>query len=117
MKTFIELKHLRFYAFHGVLPQETKIGNNFEVNLKIETDFTRAFESDDVRDTLNYATIYDLIRKEMQIPSKLLEHLAGRIFHELKENFSEAKIIELRVAKMNPPVAGEMEKSEIIIKE
>lgn len=117
MRTFIELKNLRFYAYHGVLPQETIIGNNFEVNLKIETDFTQAMQSDDVNDTLNYATIYDLIKKEMQIPSKLLEHLAGRIYFKLKENFPEAKISELRVAKMNPPVDGEAEKSEIVIKE
>lgn len=117
MKTIIALNNMSFYAYHGVLPAETITGNEFIVNLKIEYDFRRAFESDDVKDTLNYAEAYDLVKREMMIPSKLLEHVAGRIYHSLKAKFVDAKIIELRVGKMHPPVNGEAEMSEIIIGE
>lgn len=117
MRTFIELKNLSFYAYHGVLSQETKIGNKFEVNIKIEYDFIKAIDSDDVVDTLNYADVYNIIKEEMMIPSKLLESVAGRIFRKLKQQFDNISISELRVAKYNPPVNGEAEKSEIIITE
>lgn len=108
---------MHFYAHHGVLPQETVIGNDFVVNLKLETDFINAFKTDDVGDTLNYAEAYEIVKKEMGIPSKLLEHVAGRIFNALKTEFPDAKIIELRVAKKRPPVSGEVDWSEIILAE
>ena len=87
MKTSIELKNMRFFAYHGVLAQERVIGNEFVVNVKIETDFSKAMDSDDVNDTLNYAEVYALVKVEMQQPSDLLEHVAGRIFNKLKQTF------------------------------
>ena len=115
MKTSIELKNMRFFAYHGVLPQERIIGNEFLVNLKIETDFSRALDSDNVNDTLNYAEVYDLVKIEMKQPSGLLEHVAGRIFNKLKTHFSQIKTLEVRLAKLNPPVAGEVEMAEIVV--
>ncbi len=115
MKTSIELKNMRFFAYHGVLPQERVIGNEFVVNLKIETDFSKAMASDDVKDTLNYAEVYDLVKIEMQQPSDLLEHIAGRIFNILKTHFSQIKTLEVRLAKLNPPVAGEVAAVEIVV--
>ncbi len=117
MKTFIKLQNIKFYSHHGVLSQETIIGNHFEVNIQIEYNFTKAFQTDNVDDTLNYAAVYDIIKQQMSTPSKLLEHVAGRIFHTLKDEFQDIRIVELRVAKFNPPVDGEVEKSEIIITE
>ena len=108
---------MHFYAHHGVLPEETITGNDFIVNLRVETDFTPAFESDDVNDTLNYAEAYDIVKAEMNIPSKLLEHVAGRIFHRLKAQFPQARIVELSVAKKRPPVSGEVEQSIITLTE
>lgn len=117
MKTYIELNKMSFYAYHGVLPEETITGNKFEVNLILEYDFREAYDTDDVRDTLSYADVYVVVKKEMEIPSKLLEHVAGRIFNSLKAEFENIKIIELRVSKLHPPVGGEVDKAEIIIAE
>jgi|AGTN01.2.fsa_nt_gi dihydroneopterin aldolase len=115
MRTKINLDKMHFYANHGVLPQETVIGNEFEVSLTLEVDVFAACASDDVRDTINYADVFDLVKAEMQIPSKLLEHVAGRILEKLKEHYPQIAAIEVRVAKMHPPVNGEMEKAEISI--
>lgn len=117
MKTYIELNKMSFYAYHGVLPEETITGNKFEVNIKLEYNFVESFETDDVRDTLSYADVYEVVNHEMNTPSKLLEHVAGRIFKKLKETFDGIKILELRVSKLNPPVGGEVEKADIIIME
>ena len=79
MTTYISLNKLRFHAFHGVMEQERRVGNDFEVSLTVEYPFEKAMESDDLCDTLNYAELYDVIAAEMRQPSDLLEHLAGRI--------------------------------------
>lgn len=115
MKTRIELSNLRFYAYHGVLPQETTIGNEFIVNLALEADVTAACVSDDVKDAINYADVFDLVNTEMQVPSKLLEHVAGRIFRKLETNYPQLSAITVSVEKMHPPVDGEMEKAGIVL--
>lgn len=115
MKTSIELKNMRFYAYHGVLAQERIVGNDFVVNLTIEVDFCKAIQSDNVNDTLNYATVFDLVKKEMSLPSNLLEHVAGRIFNAIKTAFPHISSLQVRLAKLHPPVNGEVESAEIRI--
>ncbi|MDR1880613.1 MAG: dihydroneopterin aldolase [Tannerellaceae bacterium] len=117
MKCKIELNDLRFYAFHGVLPQETLAGNHFLVHLTLTAPIERALSSDDLDDTINYGAVYRLIEAEMKIPSKLLEHVAGRILHSLKTHFPQLEEIELTLSKLNPPVGGEAGRASVILKE
>lgn len=112
---FIELKNMKFYARHGVFEQEYKVGNTFSIDLKLFLDLTRAISSDDLRDTINYAEVYNLIKKEMDTPSHLLEHVAGRIIHQLKEAFPAIKKIEIRLAKKNPPMGADIDEVAIVI--
>ena len=74
MRTSIHIGTLRFYAHHGVLPQEQKVGNYFKVETTLYTDFSRALVTDELTDTLNYAEVCQIISDEMAIPSRLLEH-------------------------------------------
>jgi dihydroneopterin aldolase len=115
MKTKIELHHMHFYAYHGVMPHEKLVGNEFEVSISLEADLLAACVSDDVNDTINYAALFDLVRREMQTPSRLLEHVAGRIFRRMRAEYPQISFLEVRVSKKHPPVKGEMEKAEIII--
>lgn len=115
MQTSIQLKNMHFYAYHGVLPQEKIGGNNFVVNVKFTADVSKSFESDNVKDTINYAEIYHLVKAEMAIPSQLIEHVAGRIFSKIKTIFPQISTLEVKLAKLNPPVSGEVEASEVII--
>lgn len=106
---------MKFHAYHGVLPQEKIVGGTFQVNLLLEADLINATESDNVEDTINYGNVYDLIKEEMYTPSQLLEHIAGRIYKKLLEVYPQIKSLEVSVSKLNPPVNGEMDKSEIVI--
>lgn len=110
MKTessYIHLRGLRFSARHGVLPQEQAVGGDYELTLRIGYDFTKAMESDDVADTLNYATIYNKVRAEMATPSRLLEHVAGRIARRLFDDFADISTIDLWLTKLNPPMGAD----------
>ena len=83
MTTKIELKAMRFYAYHGVAEQERQVGNTFLVDLTLTAPLQRAVESDNLEDTINYAEVYETVREEMRIPSRVLEHVAGRILNKI----------------------------------
>ncbi len=112
----IELDQMKFWAFHGCLETERKKGNLFLVDFKGETDITKASQSDNLEDTVNYAGIYDIVKAEMEIPSDLLEHVAGRIQRAIAAEFPEFERFSVRVSKHNPPVEGPVEWSRVTIK-
>lgn len=117
MQTQIELTDMKFYAYHGAFPQETMVGNTFVVDLTITAPLQRAVESDELADTINYATVYALIEREMDQPSKLIEHAAGRILASLKKNFPEIQHIRLKLSKQNPPFGGDIRYASVILEE
>ena len=84
----IRLNKVRFYAYHGVMEQEQRVGGWYLLTLTIDYPFAKAMESDDVSDTLNYATVLDVVTREMKIPGRLLEHVAGRMAKSLKSMVS-----------------------------
>ena len=79
----ILLPRVRFYAHHGVDPQEQLTGAYFHVGIEADTDFNEAMQTDRLEGTVSYADLYESIKTEMDIPSKLLEHVAGRILRRL----------------------------------
>ena len=102
MRTSIHIGALRFYAHHGVLPQEQKVGNYFKVETTLYTDFSRALVTDELTDTLNYAEVCQIISDEMAIPSRLLEHVAGRIINSLRSHYPQITGGRLIVTKEKP---------------
>lgn len=106
-KSFIHINGIRQHAFHGVLPQERITGNDYIVDIKIEYDISKAMETDNVADTLNYACVYNTIKEEMLKSSKLIEHVAGRIANRLIAEHADISSIVLRITKCNPPMGAD----------
>ncbi|MBQ9362013.1 MAG: dihydroneopterin aldolase [Bacteroidaceae bacterium] len=111
----ILINGLRIYAYHGILPQERTVGATFTIDLKIDTDFTLAMESDRLDGTISYAEVCEVVKREMAIPSQLLEHVGGRIIKALHKQFPKAKAIRLRLMKDNPPMGAELQGAGIEI--
>lgn len=111
--SYILLKEIRCYAYHGVAPQENLIGNEYIIDLKLKVDISNAAQTDDVADTVNYAEVHHVIKTEMAVPSKLLEHAGGRIVEKLFQQFSTIEEIELRLSKRNPPMGADIESAGI----
>ncbi|WP_291530818.1 dihydroneopterin aldolase [Bacteroides sp. UBA939] len=109
MNSYIFLDNVRFFAYHGVYEQEQRDGNEFVINLRLKVDISRAAETDDVAHTVNYAEVYEVVKDEMNIPSKLLEHVCGRIVKRLLRTFPAIKGIELKLAKRNPPMGADLD--------
>lgn len=115
MKSYILLENVTFYARHGVFPQETEVGNVFVVNIKIKVDLTESCVSDELNDTISYADVYEEVKREMSIPSKLIEHVAFRIIQRLKNKFKTIETVEIKLSKRNPPMGGQVEYASVIL--
>lgn len=103
-KTQIVLNNVRLYAYHGVLPQERTVGGWYTLTLTIDCPLTPALSSDDLAGTIDYAAVLEVIKGEMAVPSRLLEHVAGRILNALFSAFPKIERAELTLTKDNPPV-------------
>lgn len=115
MQSYILLENIEIYAHHGVMTQETLVGNTFILNLKIKANVSKATETDNLAETINYAKVYELLEEEMAVSSKLLEHVAGRIIKRLKKEFPQIEEIEIKLSKRNPPINGKVEYASVIL--
>jgi len=111
----IYLKGMRFYAYHGVGEQERKVGNTFLVDLIVEGDFSKACQSDQIADAINYADLYETVFNVMQVPCNLLEYLAEAICRSIKHNFPHISRMEITLTKQNPPLVGQMDSASVIL--
>lgn len=104
MNATITLDRLRFFAHHGVMAQERKVGNDFEVTVTVTYDASKAAETDDIAAAINYAEIVEEVRRVMEHPSALLEHVAWQIRRSLSRRFPQIKGGRVKVTKVSPPI-------------
>ncbi|MFA6831981.1 MAG: dihydroneopterin aldolase [Bacteroidaceae bacterium] len=114
-QTKIRLQEVKFYAHHGVSEQETLVGNHFMINLELTVDFIAATKSDKVEDTVSYADVYDVLKEQMNVPSKLLEHVSGRITNALYAVFPKVQGIMLEVIKCTPPIGADTKGASVVL--
>ncbi|GIV29790.1 MAG: hypothetical protein KatS3mg028_0856 [Bacteroidia bacterium] len=88
MLRIIEVNGIVCYAYHGCLPEEKKTGGKYKVDVVVHYDFQKAAETDDLKDTVDYCKIYDIVQKEMNIPTKLIESVAYKIADSIKQQAS-----------------------------
>src|SRR6185312_3224682 len=92
-------------AFHGIYEEEKILGNQYIVNASVEF-----LEKDEViehiNDTVNYAIIYNIIKKRMSIPTPLLETIVMEIGNEVHCEFPHLRSISLSLQKKHPPIEG-----------
>ncbi len=113
----ILVEGIKIYAYHGCMEEEAIVGGNYQVDICIETDLSKPSKTDNLNDTVDYVTVYEIVKKEMGIRSKLTEHVAKRIIDSLKKKFSKIKLAEVKVIKLNPPINGVAEKVSVVLSE
>lgn len=105
----IILENIRVYAYHGCLPEETKIGSDYRVDLQVETDLEKSSFSDDLKDTIDYVMLNRIVKEEMARPSKLLEHVVKRINNRVIAENTLVNRVATKVSKLNPPIIGDVQ--------
>ena len=111
----MKLENMEFYAYHGCLEYERKVGNRFRVDFECKYPVKAASESDNLGDALDYSQIYALIAREMAQPSNLLENVAYRILNAVRNEFPLITDATVTVTKYNPPVGGQVHASSITL--
>jgi dihydroneopterin aldolase len=111
----IQVKNIKLYAFHGCLNEEAKIGSDYRIDLEVKTNLQSSSESDELIDTVDYVHLNFIVKEEMAIRSKLLEHVAKRILDRVLIELKTVKKATISVAKINPPIGGNVEEVAVIL--
>ncbi|QMV42276.1 dihydroneopterin aldolase [Cohnella cholangitidis] len=100
----MQLKRMVFYGYHGVYPEENRLGQKYFIDLDMRMDLSRAARSDDVNDTVNYADIHALVKGIVEGPPvKLIETLTENIASAVLGTYTSIIKATVSVTKPNPP--------------
>lgn len=113
----IKLNNIRTFSYHGCLLEEGKIGSDYRIDLEIKTDLRKSAETDNLHDTVDYVQLNKIVVEEMAIRSHLLEHVAHRIITRIFAELPQVSRIKVAVAKLNPPIGGDVESVTIEMEE
>ena len=99
----IELSHLKFHSYHGVYEEEKTTGGDFEVNMVVH------FQPENIpvlhlNETIDYTSLYELIKERMDHPTPLLETIATELAHDVLNKFNRIEEISISIKKLNPPI-------------
>ena len=111
----VYVNNIRLFAYHGCLEEESIIGSDYRVDVKVSADLKKASQSDNLDHTVDYVHINLIVKEEMQIRSKLLEHVGKRILDRL---FSEITLVtkaRVAISKLNPPIGGDVESVSVVL--
>ena len=112
----IELEGMDFHAFHGCYELEQQTGSHFEVSLRITTELGTVAKDDDVTKAVNYLTVYEVVREQMQRTQHTIERVAQNIIEALHTHFPQICETECRVAKIAPPLGGKVARVSVTLR-
>ncbi|WP_026995336.1 dihydroneopterin aldolase [Flectobacillus major] len=111
----ISLEGLEFFAYHGFYEEERKMGNRYQIDIQITTDFSEAAEKDQLKATVNYVDLYNIIAEVMKIKAKLLEHIGQLIIEKVREVYPNIDEVQVTVSKFNPPIGGVCTRAKVTL--
>lgn len=111
----IEVNGIRLFSYHGCLDEEALIGSDYEVNLKVWADLSKAAQTDHLSDTVDYVALNRIVEEEMAIRSKLLEQVVLRIITKIFEELPTVTETEVSVTKLFPPINGDVQRVSVLM--
>jgi 7,8-dihydroneopterin aldolase/epimerase/oxygenase len=105
----IEVNDIRVFAYHGCLDEEGRIGAQYRVHVQVEGDFSQAERSDKLTETVDYSRVTTIVKEQMAVRSKLIEHVARRIMDALKAEWRTPYRWRVELVKERPPVHGDVD--------
>jgi dihydroneopterin aldolase len=105
----VSIHDLKVYGYHGCLPEEAVIGTMFKFDIDVETNFTKAYETDELKYAVDYVEIVRIVKEQMAIRNNLIETVVKRVVDKIRERYPDAAKVKVRLYKMNPPAGGDLE--------
>lgn len=107
MMDFIHVNDMEFYGYHGVFPEENKLGQRFRLTVSLAVDLSKAGETDELEYTVHYGEVYEVCRAVVEgPPKKLVEAVAEEVASRILSQFSLVKGIRVQMIKPDPPIPG-----------
>lgn len=113
----ITLEGMEFFAYHGHFDEEQKIGNKYSINVTIDADLSAPSSTDNLKDTINYGEVYEMVKTVMSKKHRLLEHVGYEIITAIKARFINIEKVSVQVSKYNPPIGGVCHKAKVTLEE
>ncbi len=111
----IQVNNIKLYAYHGCLEEEAKIGSEYRVDVSVKANLKKSSITDELIDTVDYVHLNHIVKQEMAVRSKLLEEVVKRILNRIFKELSMVKKAKVSVAKLNPPIGGNVEEVVVIL--
>jgi len=100
----MRLSRMQFFGYHGVFPEENKLGQRFYVDLELSLDLSKAGQTDDLEQTVNYAEVYERVKRIVEgKPFRLIEALAENVASDVLHQYTSVNDVTVRVVKPHPP--------------
>ena len=107
--SLLEITGIKLYGYHGCFEEEQVIGQEYEIDVVIELSLEQSALNDDLNETIDYCVVYNIVKAQMAIKSKLIENVAYRIKECIKAYSNRIKSVQVSVKKLSPPVHGHIQ--------
>ncbi|MFD2045550.1 dihydroneopterin aldolase [Ornithinibacillus salinisoli] len=112
----IELNQMQFYGYHGLLPEENRLGQRFFVDIELFLDLKKAGKSDNMDHSINYAQVYDHVKRIMEGEVRnLIEAVAEDVAEDLLSSFELLHACSIKVTKPDAPIPGHIQSVSVKI--
>ena len=98
----IQLERLRIFAHHGIHAQERMAGAEFEVDVQVRYSAQGMIGA--LVQTIDYTRVLQIVRQQMNDPRPLLETVAMDMAETIRQQFIQAKEINITIRKIHPPI-------------
>ncbi len=113
----ITLKNMKFYGYHGVLPEEQEKGQYFFIDVEMVADLKKAGQTDNLEETIDYSRVFETVREIAENRKyRLIERLGDSISREILSTYEGIDELTIRIRKPDAPMGGELDWAEIEIK-
>tara|TARA_A100001035_G_C27455787_1_gene352300 strand:+ start:224 stop:586 length:363 start_codon:yes stop_codon:yes gene_type:complete len=115
--SILSIKNLKIPAKHGVYDFEKNKTGIFEIDIHVHSDLANAMKSDDLRDSVDYAKLVELVKRVfLKRDYKLIEYAAGKICEEIMKKYSVEKVI-VKVRKPHAPINADLDTVEVEVEQ
>ncbi len=112
----IVVEGIKLFGYHGCLDEEGKIGTNYRIDVTVWGNLSMATRSDKLKHTIDYVIINSIVKGEMAIRSKLIEHVANRILERFFIEIPLLQKAQIKLSKLYPPINCDVESVSVVLK-
>lgn len=98
---------MEFYGYHGVFPEENRLGQRFIIDLVVEADLQKAGKEDNLEESINYGELFQVCKEIVEgKPLNLIEAVAEKISATILQQYTAVRSTTVKVIKPDPPIPG-----------